>query len=103
VVALIGTWHISAKYTESSFLKEKQELTAKALETTAQRLELAKLIGQELDNRVANRKIVHQVITQKVIHEIQKEPVYTDCRTTPNGVLLIEAAIDNTGKPTGTK
>ena len=96
-VALVGTWHISARYTEASFLKEKEALTAKALETTKQRLELARLIGQDLDKRLANRKVVQQVITQKVIHEIQKEPIYTDCRTTPNGVRLIEDAIDNRG------
>ncbi len=95
------TWHVSARYTESTFNKEKQALTQKALDTTNDRLALAKEIGQELDKRRDNRKIVQQVIKQEVIREIQKEPVYTDCRTTPDGVRLIERAIDNTGKPSG--
>jgi len=93
---------VSARYTESIFLKEKQELTQKVLDTTNDRLILAKQIAKELDERTANRKVVQQVIKQEVIREIQKEPVYTDCRTTPDGVRLIERAIDNTGKSTST-
>jgi hypothetical protein len=100
-LSYLGVWHVSSRYTESGYLKEKQELTAKALDTTNQRLALAKMIGDELYKKLADRKPVQQIIRQETIHEIQKEPVYTDCRTTPTGVQLIERAIDNYGKPSG--
>lgn len=93
-----GIWHVSAKYTESSWLKEKATLISKALETTQQRQELANMIGGQLDAKLQNRPIIQRTINQKVIHEVTKEPVYTECHTTPDGVRLIEDTIHNQGQ-----
>ncbi len=95
-----GIWHVSAKYTEDGWVKEKAALVSKALETKQQRQELADLIGSALDAKLQNRPIIQRTINQKVIHEITKEPVYTECRTTPDGVRLIEDTINNQGQPT---
>lgn len=97
----LGLWHVCSQYTSSSYYKERQQLTARALDISNQRADLARLIQQELNKGLADRKAVQQVIKQETIREIQKEPVYTDCRNTPTGVQLIERAIDNYGKSSG--
>ena len=70
----------------------------KALQTREDRQELANLIGTQLETKLENMNTTQKVIHQKVIHEIHKEPVYSDCITTPDGVRLIEQAIDNKGQ-----
>lgn len=101
LVYSFGIWHVSSKYTSSGYLKEKAELIQKAAETKQQRQELADQIGAKLEETVGKIHITQKNITQEVIHEITKEPVYTDCRTTPDGVRLIEQSIDNQGQSTG--
>lgn len=91
-------WHISARYTEDKWVQEKATLVSKALETTQQRQELANMIGSALDTQLQNRPIIQRTINQKVIHEVTKEPVYTECHTTPDGVRLIEDTIHNQGQ-----
>ncbi len=93
-----GIWHVSARYTESNWVKEKAALVNKALETTQQRQELANMIGGVLETKLGAIQIIQRTINQKVIHEVTKEPVYTECRTTPDGVRLIEDTINNQGQ-----
>lgn len=92
-----GVWHVSANYHETKWQTEKTILVQKALETQQQRQALADQISAKVDSAISNMTITKQTINQKVIHEITKEPVYTNCVTTPAGVQLIEDAIDNDG------
>lgn len=63
--------------------------------------QLADTIGTKLETKLSNIKIEQKVIKEKVIHEVTKEPVYTQCVTTPDGVRLIEQAIDASGEHDG--
>lgn len=96
----LGVWHISARYTSDVWQQEKTTLVQKALESTQQRQELAYQIGKQVEDAVGKIKITQQTIQQKVIHETTTQPVYINCATTPDGVHLIESAIDNQGSPT---
>lgn len=60
---------------------------------------LAETIGRKIDEKLSNMQTVQKTINQKVIREVIKEPVYTNCVTTPDGVRLIEATIGNRGQP----
>lgn len=95
----LGIWHMASKYTSASYLKEKVELIQKAADIKQLRQDLSDSIGARIDLAVGNIHITQKTINQEVIHEITKEPVYNDCRTTPDGVRLIEQSIDNQGQP----
>lgn len=100
IVYSLGVWHVSSNYTASEYRKEKLELQQKAIETTKQRQELADQIGVKIDTSISAMHITQTTINREVIHEITKEPVYTNCITTPDGVRLIESTISNRGQPT---
>lgn len=91
----VALWHVATKYTNAGWQAEKIQLVEKALETTAQRQELAQMIGTQLESKLGAMSATQTTIHQKVIRETIKEPVYRDCITTPDGVRLIEQAIDN--------
>lgn len=93
----VGLWNVAKTYTQSSYKDEKIALQASVIETKEQRAKLANDIGKSLEDKLENLKITNKTIYQKVIHETTKEPVYLECITTPNGVQLIEAAIDGKG------
>jgi hypothetical protein len=92
-----AVWHVCSQYTTAGWQQEKTALVQRALETTQQRQELAASIGTELDKRLSSMQSTQTTINQKVIREIIKEPVYTNCVTTPDGVRLIEDTIRNKG------
>lgn len=91
----IGLWNVCKTYTQSSYKDEKIALQAAVIETKEQRAKLADDIGKSLETKLEQLQITNKTIYQKVIHETTKEPVYLECVTTPNGVQLIEAAIDS--------
>lgn len=95
-----GIWHVSAVFTDRNNQKEKVELAQKAIETQQQRQALAAQLGAKIDTAIGNIQITNKTINREVVHEVTKEPVYTNCVTTTNGLQLIERAIDNKGQPT---
>lgn len=99
----LGLWHVCSKYTTAGWESEKTAMVQATLDATTKNQALADTIGKKIEDTVGNIKITQQTIQQKVIHEITKEPVYTNCVTTPDGVRLIESAIDNKGQPSNSK
>ena len=82
-----GVWNTAIKYQESTELKLFQRDQ-----------EIAQTIGNHLEDQLKHIKITNQVIKEKVIHEVTKEPIYTECVNTPDGVRLIEQAINATSE-----
>lgn len=96
----MGVWHVASKYTKADWLQEKNALVQKSLDVTLKNQEISNTIAKAVEQSVGNIQITQKTINQKAVHEITKEPVYTDCRTTPIGVQLIEDAINNKGQST---
>jgi DNA repair ATPase RecN len=88
-------WNVSAKYHSAQWEKERATMIAHALETTQQRQDLADKIGKSLEDKLKALNVPQTIIHQKVIRETTKEPVYTQCLTTPAGVQLIDEALSN--------
>jgi len=76
-------------------------MIATAASATAKSQTLADQIGAKVASAISNMTITKQTINQKVIHEITKEPVYTNCVTTPAGLtlLIVASALNTTKSP----
>lgn len=80
-------WRTSQHVQEAEFLrKANADLTAA--------ISKADGIGKQLADAEAKLKPQQITITKEVTREVEK-PVYRDCHTTPDGVRLIEQAIDS--------
>lgn len=93
LVYSLGLWHVCKTYTKSDHKSDLLAISQKVIDTQEQRAELANSIGKTVEEKLAQLQSTQTTIHQKVIREIVKEPVYTECITTPIGVQSIEAAI----------
>lgn len=50
---------------------------------------------------IAGIKVTNQTINNKVRHEVETNTVYSDCKLTPNGLLLANSALSGTKPPSG--
>lgn len=76
-------------------MQEKQSILQAQLDQTKETQKLADKFGKILEDKLNNMHIEHKTINQEVIRETIKEPVYSNCITTPDGVRLIERAINS--------
>lgn len=60
---------------------------------------MAEVVRQAVADNVSKIKVERVTIQQEVRREIVKEPVYVDCRNTPDGLRLINEAL--TGREPG--
>lgn len=86
VVALVLTAFVS--FQEGVKFRRTQEL---AEEAKMQRL--TEVVNKAIAASVADIKIQNNTIYRKAEREIIKEPVYSDCRLTPDGMQAVAEAL----------
>lgn len=92
-----GIWHVSARYTGYQYEKEKsQELVDILEKEQAEKLRAEGLLIKLAKEEAALKKLQNSII-KEASRETQK-PVYNECRTTDDGVRIIEQAIDSYGQ-----
>jgi len=90
-------WKVSAGYTAHKYEKEKVTALSQTLKDKEASEERLHNLMKTLSQQQQQRRNEHSVITKEVIREVEK-PVYRECRTTDDGVRLIEESIDNANK-----
>lgn len=91
----IGIWHISARYTSSTYLKEEVFRAQQVIAIGEKNKELADTLGKKLEGDLANMKINNTTIYRNTQHELVTHKFYTECVNTPDVVQNIESAITN--------
>lgn len=70
---------------------DKKDLVAKAAEAA----------GQASAKAISQIRITNTTIQQEIQHETRTERVYLDCRHTPDGLFLVNAALTGAERPGG--
>lgn len=91
VVYSLGLWGIAQDVNDNKYLRKENAALATAITTSNE-------LGKKLATAEQKLKEKQQTITKEVIREVEK-PVYRECRTTDDGVQLIERAIDSYPTP----
>ncbi len=94
VLYSIALWHVSYKYHASGWEADKAKIAQQALQAEQDNNKANTVALQALEKKLSTIRSTQTTIQQKVIRETVKEPVYTECTTTPNIVRDIETLID---------
>lgn len=65
--------------------------------------ELADSLGLRVEEKLNKISIVHTTVERKVEREVTKVPVYLECRHSPDGFRLLNAALGGVESPTALK
>lgn len=63
--------------------------------------EAGDLAGKQAARAISQIRINNTTIQQEIQHETRTERVYLDCRHTPDGLLLVNAALTGAERPGG--
>lgn len=94
VVYTFGVWHVSAKYTSSSYEKEKAELAIAAKNQLEAEQERSTIVGRQAAEAQLKVDQLQSELAKRTYREIQK-PVYNECFVTDDGLRILNEAIGN--------
>lgn len=88
-------WHVSATYTESKHIQKALEVAEATLVTSNANQLTKNEISKTLTDTLALLDKQNSKINRNIQNEIAKDPVYRDCKSTPNLMHEYQNKLDN--------
>lgn len=88
-------WHISATYTESKYLAKELDIANAVIETTNKNQVTKNEISKVLTDTLTKLNKDNSQTNRKIQNEIAKDPVYRDCKSTPDLMHEYQNKLDN--------
>ena len=80
----------------------RQEVLSTLQEDDLKRQQEMEAIQRSVSEAVAKVRVINKTLIQKTEREIVKDPVYIDCKHSPDGVQLINSALSGTAAANST-
>lgn len=90
----VGLWNVASTYTEAKYVQKQLDVAVAVLETKEKNEVTAQAIQKTMEETLAALRPQNTVINRTIQNEILKDTVYLDCKSNPNVMREYQRKLD---------